>query len=169
MKTLLLLRHAKSSWSDEGISDIDRPLKKSGVQNAIEVAEKLKLRKVLPDLIISSPAVRAVSTALIFARTLSYPYQGILLNEMVYDFSKEALLTLIHNLDDNFDNVMMVGHDPALTHLLNHLSGKAFEKIPTASVACIQFNVKHWQKTGPKNGKFLFIESPGKEEKTEAE
>ncbi len=169
MKTLLLVRHAKSSWNDADISDIDRPLKRSGVKDALEVSAKLKSLKVSPDIIITSPAVRAITTALIFARTLKYQYNQIVINEIVYDFSKDALLPLLHNIDDKNDVVMLVGHDPSLTNLLNYLTGKTFEKIPTSSVAKISFRVKHWQKITPENGRLVFIESPQKVEKTTAE
>lgn len=169
MKTLLLVRHAKSSWSDADISDIDRPLKRSGVKNAIEVSEKLKSLKISPDIIITSPAVRAMATALIFARILKYHYNRIIINEIVYDFSKEALLPLLRNLDDKYDSAMLVGHDPALTYLLNDLTGKAFEKTPTSSVAKISFRVKCWEKIMPGNGKLVFLESPKKEKKATEE
>lgn len=169
MKTLLLVRHAKSSWNDADISDMDRPLKRSGVKDALEVSEKLKALKCVPDSIITSPAVRAMTTALIFARTLSYNYNRIVINEMVYDFSKDALLPLLRNLDDKYDVVMLVGHDPALTYLLNDLTGKAFEKMPTSSAAKINFGVKHWQKITPGKGKLLFLESPMKKKKTTEE
>ena len=128
MKTLLLVRHAKSSWNDSEISDIDRPLKQIGVKNALLIATKIKEKKIFPDFLITSPAVRAASTALIFARTLSYPLQRMVINEIVYDFSKDALFPLLHATDDKFDTVMLVGHDPALTYLLNDLTGKSFEK-----------------------------------------
>ncbi len=167
MKTLLLVRHAKSSWNDAGISDIDRPLKQSGVKNAIAVAAKIKSKKISPELIITSPAVRAVSTALIFARTFNYPSHRLVINDIVYDFSKEALLPLLRNMDDKYDSIMLVGHDPALTYLLNDLTGKALEKIPTSSVAVIKFNVKHWEKIAKKNSRLALFESPEKKKKEE--
>lgn len=169
MKTILLVRHAKSSWNDADISDIDRPLKRSGVKDAIEVSEKLKAKKVIPDLLITSPAVRAMTTALIFARTLKYHFGRIVINEMAYDFSKDALLPLLRNTDDKYDVVMLVGHDPALTYLLNDLAGKAYEKMPTSSVAKINFTVKQWQKIAPRKGKLIFIKSPAKKKMTSEE
>jgi phosphohistidine phosphatase len=169
MKTLLLVRHAKSSWNDADISDIDRPLKRSGVKDAIEVSEKLKSLKISPDILITSPAVRAMTTALIFARTLNYQYNRIVINEMVYDFSKDTLLPLLRNIDDKYDVAMLVGHDPAFTYLLNDLTGKAFEKMSTATVAKINFGVKHWQKITSGKGKLLFLESPEKEKNTTEE
>ncbi|MCG3167372.1 MAG: hypothetical protein POELPBGB_03162 [Bacteroidia bacterium] len=167
MKTLLLVRHAKSSWNDADISDMDRPLKRSGVKDALEISEKLKTLKCLPDLLISSPAVRAITTALIISRTLKYHYNRIVINDMVYDFSKDALLPLLRNTDDKYDVVMLVGHDPALTYLLNDLTGKAIEKMPTSSVAKINFGVKHWQKLTPGKGKLIFLESPAKKKNAE--
>lgn len=169
MKTLLLVRHAKSSWNNVDISDMDRPLKQSGVKDAIEIAEKLKAKKVNPDILISSPAVRAITTALIFARTLNYHYNRIVINDMVYDFSKDALLPLLKNTDDKYDVVMLVGHDPELTYLLNDLTGKAYEKTPTSSVAKINFGITQWQKIKPKKGKLIFIESPVKKKKSAEE
>lgn len=163
MKTLLLVRHAKSSWSDADISDINRPLKRSGVKDAIEVSKKLKTLKCSPDILITSPAVRAITTALIFARTLKYQYNRIVINEMVYDFSKDALLPLLRNIDDKYNVIMLVGHDPAFTNLLNDLTGKILDKIPTSSVAKISFSVKHWNKIIHKSGKLVFIKSPKKE------
>lgn len=169
MKTLLLVRHAKSSWNDADVSDMDRPLKHSGVKDAIEVSEKLKSLKVVPDLLITSPAVRAMTTALIFARTLNYHYNRIVINDMVYDFSKDALLPLLRNMDDKYDVVMLVGHDPALTYLLNDLTAKAYEKMPTSSVAKVNFGVKHWEKISPGKGKLIFLNSPEKKKKNTEE
>lgn len=169
MKTLLLLRHAKSSWNDSEISDIDRPLKASGIKDAVEVSEKLKSLKISPDFIITSPAVRALSTSMIFARTFKYDYKRISINEMVYDFSKEALFSLIRTCDDKQNVVMLVGHDPALTFFLNELTGAKLEKIPTCSVAKISFKENHWQKIMAGSGRLEFIESPEKKNKPIAE
>ena len=169
MKTLLLVRHAKSSWNDADISDIDRPLKRSGVKDAIEVSEKLRSLKISPDILITSPAVRGITTALIFARTLKYHFNRIVINEIVYDFSKDALLPLLRNMDDKYDVAMLVGHDPAFTYLLNDLTGKALEKMPTSSVAKINFKIEKWKEIKTKSGKLSFLKSPKKKKKTAEE
>ena len=106
MKTLLLIRHAKSSWGDSAIEDIDRPLKESGIKDACKMAGRMKTLEINPQLIITSPAARAVSTAMIFARKFNYSYQHLDINALVYDFSKDAILQLIRNLDDKLETVL---------------------------------------------------------------
>lgn len=165
MKTLLIVRHAKSSWSDKGISDIDRPLKKSGVNDATEVAQKLKQQKVSPDIIITSPAVRAITTAMIFARNLNYPLWQLSISEIAYDFTKDALLSIINTTADKYKTLMLVGHDPALTYLVNELTGEQFEKIPTSAVFTISFRVQSWKRVALGNGRLAGVESPTKGKK----
>ena len=162
MKTLLLVRHAKSNWGDSVIEDIDRPLKTVGIKDAYKMAERMKTLDVQPELIITSPAVRAISTALIIARKFNNTYEMLDINTIIYDFSKEAILQFVRNMDYKLETVMIVGHDPAITQLLNYFSGKNYDKIPTCSSVCIKFRLTHWSKVSEGNGKLIFIESPEK-------
>jgi phosphohistidine phosphatase len=144
MKTLYLVRHAKSSWDDITLDDIDRPLKAIGVSDAYLIASKLKDQNIIPELIISSPATRALSTAIIFARVLNYPLNKISIREEVYESSPEEISNVL-NEQPLPSSIMIFGHDPSLSQLYNRLSGNSIEKIPTCGVATIIFEDAHWK------------------------
>ena len=115
MKTIYLVRHAKSSWKYPNLDDFERPLNKRGRKNAPFMGSILKKLKVAPDLILSSPANRASMTARIIANKISYPLEKICFSESIYQFSANALIDAIKHLDDVVNKAMLVGHNPALT------------------------------------------------------
>jgi len=137
MKTLYLLRHAKSSWKDMSLSDFERPLNKRGKHDAPFMAEKMKEKGISPDSIISSPAKRAKKTALIFSEVLESP---LYLEKNLYDTSIEEMLWIIGKAFETQDEVMIVGHNPELTLLNNLLSDTEIFNIPTAAVVAIGFD-----------------------------
>src|ERR1035437_1678008 len=110
MKTLYLIRHAKSSWDNHDISDFERDLNHRGKQDATLMAKIIRQKKIKPDLIISSPAVRAINTANIFAGILDYPVEKIEANEKLYDAGLKELTDVVRNIDDDKTNVMLFGH-----------------------------------------------------------
>lgn len=123
MKTLFLIRHAKSSWDDTALPDKDRPLNDRGRRDAPKMGERLAKRDVKPDLILSSPAVRALRTAEIIAKKLDYR-RKIVVNERLYAVGADDLLDVIHQLGDKVERVMLFGHNPELTELAHRLSGE---------------------------------------------
>ncbi|SPJ16967.1 conserved hypothetical protein [Burkholderiales bacterium] len=147
MKTLLLIRHAKSSWDDTSLPDKDRPLNTRGERDAPKIGERLAQRDVKPDLIVSSPARRALATAEIIARKLGYRPKNIVVDDRLYAVAADDLLDVIHKLDDEKDHVMLFGHNPELTELAHWLSSE-ITHLPTCAVAEFHFNAKSWSNVG---------------------
>ena len=139
MRTLTLIRHAKSSWKDTLLKDFDRPLNKRGLQNAPMMGGILKQQGVVFDLIVTSPAVRALCTAQSIAQQLEYPEKNLVLEPDLYDADVPRLLTVIQGLPDKAVNVALVAHNPGLTGLCNYLSGESIDNLPTCAVAGIAF------------------------------
>jgi phosphohistidine phosphatase len=147
MKTLFLIRHAKSSWDDPALADKDRPLNDRGKRDAPKVGERLAKAGAKPDLILSSPAKRALTTAEIIARRLGYKRKNIVVDDRLYAVESEVLLDVIRRLDDEADCVMLFGHNPELTELAHRLSAK-ISQMPTCAVAEFTFDVKSWSRIG---------------------
>ncbi|HBX37897.1 MAG TPA: phosphohistidine phosphatase [Pseudohongiella sp.] len=145
MKTLILVRHAKSSWNDQTQRDIDRPLNERGRHDAPMMADRMLARGTRPQRIICSPALRTVSTAEIFATHLSIPNGLIHMERQIYLASSGHLLHLLQHQDENIDVIMLVGHNPALTDLFNDLCESArLDNMPTCCVAELTFDVDSW-------------------------
>jgi len=121
MKTLFLVRHAKSSWDDTALPDKDRPLNDRGKRDAAKMGERLAKIDVKPDLILSSPARRALTTAEIVAKKLDYKLKNILVDDRLYAVDADDLLDVIRKLGDKSKRVMLFGHNPELTELANRL------------------------------------------------
>ena len=147
MKTLYLVRHAKSSRDDPMLPDKDRPLNDRGKRDAPRMAKQLAKRDVKPDLILSSPARRALTTAELFAKNLDYKVNDIVIDKRLYATSPEGLLQVIHEHGDKPKRVMLFGHNPELTELAHRLSGKITD-MPTCAVAEFAFDIKSWSNVG---------------------
>lgn len=160
MKTLYLVRHAKSSWDFPELTDFERPLNKRGKRDAPFMGKLLNDKNVKPELIIASPALRAYNTARIIAGRLDYPLENIETSEVIYDASVRDLTDLIQNFDNKFNSVMLFGHNPGLTSLSNLLTDKHVGNIPTCAVVGIEFDIQSWKEVKPDTGKFLFIDKP---------
>ncbi len=143
-KTLLLTRHAKSSWEYSGLSDHERPLLVSGIERTRLVVEFLAGKSVNPDLIISSHAVRAFETACILAEGLNYPHHEILIESNIYYQDADDLYELAMALPDNKDVVMLVGHNPAMTQFANFFLDEKLDYMPTTGVVSIGFETEQW-------------------------
>lgn len=159
MKTLYLARHAKSYWKDQSIPDIDRPLNSRGKRDAPFMGEVLNDKKIMLDLIISSPAKRTKKTAIEIASKVGYPGKKIQFNEDLYEASSNTILKLIKKIDENYDSVMIFGHNPGLTMLNNHLSNHYIDNIPTCGIVALQLD-KKWSEIDKNSCKFLFFEYP---------
>ena len=162
MKTIFLVRHAKSSWKYPSLDDFERPLNKRGRMSAPFMGAILKKLKVAPDLIVSSPANRASTTARIIADKIGYPLDNICYSESMYAFSANALIDIVEHLDDVLDKVMLVGHNPALTDLANYIGNKPISNIPTSGVFCVQLDISSWKNISAHCGKVKFFEFPKK-------
>lgn len=143
MKTLYLVRHAKSSWKHD-VDDHERPLKQRGEDDATLVAEKVKKTITPPQKIMSSDAVRALSTAKYFKNALGIEDAAFKVNPELYDFSGQNVMRCIKSLDDELDSVMIVGHNHAFTSIVNMIGNKYIENIPTAGFVMIEFNENKW-------------------------
>ena len=142
MKSLLILRHAKSDWGDPGLKDHERPLNKRGRKAAPKMGHFLREKHLLPDLVLSSVAVRARATAELVAEASGY--QGkIELLPALYAAPPEAYITALSDLPDTLQCVMVVGHNPGLEELLQDLTGK-YEPLPTAALAYVRLPIESW-------------------------
>jgi phosphohistidine phosphatase len=142
MKSALLLRHAKSSWKHPELADRDRPLNKRGKRDAPLMGRLLKREDLVPDIIISSSAIRARATAEAVAKASSYKGE-IVLNKSLYAAGPEAYLGAIHDLSDEYVRVLIVGHNPGLEELVEMLTGE-IHLMPTCSLAHVKCRVDKW-------------------------
>lgn len=159
MKKLYLVRHAKSSWKHEGVADMDRPLKGRGVREAYDTSEWLRSQGEKPDHLISSPATRALHTALIFSKTLGLPFNEMEIREEIYNASTKDLRSLVQSLDDAHDAVMLFGHNPTITDFVNKCIDHRIDNVPTTGVACLNFNVESWAEID-KKADLVFFDYP---------
>ena len=147
MKTLFLVRHAKSSRDDPSLPDRDRPLDDRGKQDAPKMGKRLAKRDVQPDLLVSSPALRALTTAQLIAEEVGYKRKDIVVDDRLYASSPDDLLAVIRALDKKLDRVMLVGHNPEFTDLAHRLSSEIID-MPTSAVAEFNFDTKAWSDVG---------------------
>jgi phosphohistidine phosphatase len=159
MKTLYLLRHAKSSWGDASSSDRDRPLEARGERDAARMSERWSQRIEKPALIMSSPAVRAFETAKVVARGLDYKTTEIAIDERLYAATEATLLAVIEALDDKQDRVMLVGHNPGLTALAHNFD-RSITHMPTCALVEFGFEAVSWAGIGRARPSRTFVESP---------
>ena len=159
-KLLYLVRHAKSSWSDPSLSDRERPLNKRGRRAAPDMGRRLAAQNHLPELIISSPAKRAFSTARKIAKELGYDRSEIMTDESLYFSGTGGMLELLENVDDDYQKVMIVGHNPAMTSLMNILSGSSIDNMPTCAVAVIEYPMASWSELRSADGQLLAYDFP---------
>lgn len=162
MKTLCLIRHAKSSWHHPDINDIDRPLEQRGEEDATVVGQWLSQQNFTPDLILSSPANRAINTAKILAEQLHYPIKDINTETSIYEASVEDLLAVIKNINDKYTTLLLVGHNPGLTWLANYLAEDHMINLHTCGVYCITFATDRWEDITEADSKHVFSDEPRK-------
>lgn len=161
MKRLTLVRHAKSDWSLPGQNDWDRPLNKRGQRDAPEMARRLRSRRLKPDLILSSPAVRALTTAAVMARELKVPATHVLQDERLYLASPGDLLAVIRELGGESRQLMVFGHNPGITEFANRLSaGDQIDNLPTCGVFTAQFDIAAWQELDWQGGQDAEFDYP---------
>jgi phosphohistidine phosphatase len=147
MKTLFLVRHAKSSKDDPTLLDRDRPLADRGLKEAPRMGKRLAKRGVKPDLLVSSPALRALTTAQLVADEIGCERKGIVVDDRLYASSADRLLAVVRALDKKVDCVMLFGHNPEFTELAHRLSSDIVD-MPTCAVAEFRFDTKKWSDVG---------------------
>ena len=160
MKTLYLLRHAKSSWSFDDLTDQERPLNDRGRDDAPRMGQALAKRGIVLDALVSSSAVRALSTAVLVARELKFAHDKITVEPAIYRADADALLGIVQALPDAAQSVLLVGHNPTLTDAANALSPSSFNELPTAAVVCLRFGTDRWAEVSRANAEFYFYDYP---------
>lgn len=162
MKQLFLLRHAKSSWEDSSLSDIERPLNKRGKRDAPFMANLIKQKEISIDAIYSSHALRALTTAEIFSKELNVDKENFIIEEKIYEANIKELCDVVNNIPDNYSSVIIVGHNPGLTSFANFLGNKYIDNIPTCGIVGIELKLKKWEEVERDTGKIFLFEYPKK-------
>ena len=143
MKTLLLMRHAKSSWKESNIPDHDRPLNRRGKHDAPLMGKLLRDQKMNPDLIMSSTALRAETTANLIAKAVRYKGE-IILDKLIYNAEPIELLTLLSNCSDEYNSVLLVGHNPTVEETVQMLTNSPEITMATCAIAHIRLSIDTW-------------------------
>ncbi len=167
MKTLYLVRHAKSSWKNEDLKDTERPLKKRGIKNAEFMAKLLKKNDNMPDMIASSPAARAFDTAGIFSEKFEIDKKNIFMSDKLYMADYDDFISVIKEFPENISRAMLFSHNPGLTYFACAVSGARIDNIPTCGIARIDFEINNWNAINTTKGKLIFFEFPKKYEEPE--
>ncbi len=143
MKTLILVRHGKSSW-EYGVSDKDRPLKERGINDAHLVGDHFKEHAADIAAAYSSPACRALHTAMIVLREFNFPLDQFRVTNELYDFSGSAVVDFVRGLDDSIDKAIIFGHNFAFTNIANQWGNITVHNLPTAGLVQIRFDINSW-------------------------
>ena len=155
MKTIYFIRHAKSSWKDASLRDFDRPLNKRGLRDAPFMANLLKEKGIQPDAIVSSPANRAYTTATYFAKALNIEVDDIIKEEGIYEAYYTTVLTIIQKQSDQFNTLLVFGHNPAFTNLANSFTGNYIDNVPTCGIIEVAATINKWADLDEGNGKVV--------------
>ena len=160
LKQITLLRHAKSSWSDAGRADIERPLNERGERDAPLIGRWLLEKGERPSLILNSPATRARQTARLVADQLGYPREFMQTEADLYLAAPAEILAVIARQEASFNHLLLCGHNPGITELSNTLSNSNIDNVPTCGVVCIEANVKSWAELSTARGMLKLFQSP---------
>jgi len=160
MKTLYLVRHAKSSWENDGLTDEQRPLMSKGIKKTKLIVDFLVKRETRIDLIMSSQAVRAYETAKIIAKELKYPVDKIRIERKIYEGLYDRILDVIYGTGNETGSLMIVGHNPTISSVANLFLHPGIEDMPTSAVVCLSFNTGQWENIPSVNAKKEFVVFP---------
>jgi phosphohistidine phosphatase len=163
MRILTLVRHAKSSRDYPELSDFERPLTPRGRKDAAAIATKLRKADLIPDLLVTSPALRAISTAHVFAEILGIKQEHIAVNPHIYEAAVQTLLHITRTLPDTEHGVMLFGHNPGITHFAHQLAECEFDEMPTSATVRIELAVKAWSLVRHGAGKVVRFDAPNKD------
>lgn len=165
MKTLYILRHAKSSWDTPALADFDRPLNARGLKAAAFMGEFIHQNGFLPDVVCASPALRARETASLIHDNAGLT-AAVMFDERIYEASAQTLRIVVAGLPDNAASAMIIGHNPGLEQIVRFLTGR-IESMPTAALAVIDLDIAAWQDVSEKCGALRVLIRPKQEMKTD--
>ena len=163
MKTLFILRHAKSSWDNPDWSDFARPLNHRGLDTAPLMGAVMKENDFDPEIIVSSPALRAKQTADLVKKSAGFRAK-VIYDERIYEASALRLLEVVSDIEDYYDSAMIVGHNPGFENLVRILTGK-IEAMPTAALAVVDLEINYWKEITAETGSLRKIFRPKDEQK----
>jgi phosphohistidine phosphatase len=164
MKTLLLVRHAKSSWDDPSLPDFERKLNDRGKSDAKMMAKKIKEKEIKIDLFVSSPAKRAKKTAKIFMKEFDAKEKNLLILPSLYEASVQNFYDAVESLDDKENTVTLFAHNPGITEFINSLQCSSVYEMPTCAVFAAKIKTKEWKNFREAEKEFLFFDYPKKHE-----
>jgi len=162
VKNIYLIRHAKSSWKAPVPGDLERPLNKRGERDAQEMGKRLAERGILPQLLITSPAKRAMDTCRLIASALGFPLEKVIIQPDLYHADEEEFLKVIRDIPGTIQSAILFGHNPGITDVSNKLQGPFINEIPTCGLVGCSFNVSDWKNTRFEEGTLEFMDYPKK-------
>ena len=160
VKHVCFVRHAKSNWDHPGLKDFDRPLDKRGLKDAPLMAARMHKLELVPDLIITSGANRAKSTAEYFKKEFGLPDEKFIIRNEIYEATPEAVFDVLRSAPDEARFVYLFGHNPTFTWIANHLSGVSIDNVPTCGVVHAQAELSSWKKFKPEYAAFVGFHYP---------
>ena len=161
MRRLTLVRHAKSDWKDASLKDFDRPLSRRGLREAPAMAERLADEKVQVDLMITSPARRALETARFFAKALDYPLRRLKLEDHLYLARPSEILEVVRRVGKRVQHLMLFGHNPGLSDFAHKLTrDKELGDLPTCAVYSMELNIASWAEAHYGEGRHATLSHP---------
>ena len=164
MKMLYVIRHAKSSWDSPLLNDFDRPLNERGERDAPRMGKRLKEKRLVADLFLSSPAKRALTTAEKIADVLQYPAEKIKTDGNLYHAEDEEILHIVKHINDKHGVVLIFAHNPGLTDFVNRLTDAIIENIPTCGIVGCKLNIDSWKQADWGKGNVEFFDFPKKKD-----
>ncbi len=162
MKKLYIIRHAKSSWETEGLHDIERPLNERGEKDAALMGKQLVKNKIIPDILITSPALRAFTTARIIADALNFDKNKMIISNALYFGDEESIIGLIRSFGPEVETAFIFGHNPTFSHLASALCADFRSELPTCGMVCLAFNTGSWMLIEKQSGKLVSYDYPKK-------
>lgn len=162
-KKILLVRHAKSDWGYAGLSDFNRPLNPRGLKDSSDMAQRIKMQNLIPDKIVSSPAVRALTTSRLMCENWGETIDSIVTESKIYEANVKDLLGIVNDFDDDDDYVALFGHNNAITDFVVYLTDEDLFNIPTCGMALIEFPFDNWELVSKQTGDMLMYDFPKNE------
>jgi len=144
MKSVTLIRHVKSDWSNL-LTDFDRPIREDRKEDALQMAKEIAKKGLLPELIVSSPAVRTLQTSKLFCGKWKYPFGKVIRSKGLYECLAKDIFDIIKKTDDEYGSIAIICHNPAITDFVNQYSDCSVDNVPTTGAVHIRFEVKHWK------------------------
>ncbi|MBA4197255.1 MAG: phosphohistidine phosphatase [Chitinophaga sp.] len=160
MKSVIIIRHAKSSWDIHTLSDFERPLNERGHRDAPALAKRLLNKKIAIDAFISSPAKRALTTAAYFAETYKIEKKNIIQIKELYHASVETFFNVIARTDNSYNSIALFSHNPGITSFVNELTNASIDNMPTCGVFAVKVECDNWQEFYAAKKTFWFFDYP---------